>query len=248
MLASGIVLAAGSATRMGTDKLKLRYKGRRVIDRAVAPFAASQMIGEVIVVVRPGFTLSLDDRTCRVVVNADHREGMGTSLRVGISAAKENADAFVVSLADMPELSAEIIAALLQAFCRSGKPILVPVYEECNGHPVVFARSCREDLLRLGGDVGARSMIREHPELVEYFPTQDRAVVYDVDTAKDLTLKQMVFDDADVFREAAAALRSAGVYFETAEAAGGVGATIAYYAFDREKVAAVCSRGRVLEP
>jgi molybdenum cofactor cytidylyltransferase len=248
MLASGILLAAGSATRMRTDKLQLRYKGQRVIDRAVAPFVASRLIDEVVVVVRPDFRLSLDDPKCRVVVNADHREGMATSLRAGVSAAKETADAFVVSLADMPELSAEIIAAVLEAFCRSGKPILVPVYQGCHGHPVVFGRSCREDLLRLHGDVGARLMIREHPELVEYFPTQDRAVVYDVDTAEDVALKQMVFADGDALREATAALRSAGVYFETPDPACGRGPAIAYYAFDQKKVAAVCRGGRVSEP
>ncbi|UCG31740.1 MAG: nucleotidyltransferase family protein [Phycisphaerales bacterium] len=242
------MLAAGSATRMGRDKLQLRYKGRRVIDRAVAPFVASRLIDEVIVVVRPGFPFSMDDPKCRVVINADHQQGMGASLHAGVSAAKENADAFVVSLADMPELSVDIIAAVHQAFCRSEKPILVPVHQGRNGHPVVFAGSCREDLLRLGGDVGARSMIREHPELVEYFPTADRAVVHDVDTAEDLTLKQMVFSDADALREATAALRNAAVYFETVDDAGGKGTAIAYYSFDQDKVAAVCSRGRVSEP
>jgi len=60
---------------------------------------------------------------------------------------------------------------LIEAFRRSGKQILVPVYEERNGHPVIFAGACRANLLRLTGDQGARQMIREHLELVEYFET-----------------------------------------------------------------------------
>ena len=172
-------------------------------------------------------------------------------MRAGVMAASAVADAFVVSLADMPEVTAEIIATLIEAFRRSGKRILVPVYEQHNGHPVVFARMCREDLMRLGGDLGAKLMIREHPEMVEYFSTRHRAVVYDLDKPEDLALKRMVFDDAGAFRMAAAALESAGVYFETAEpsdAAEDGDAAISYYAFDEDTVAAICCGGRVAEP
>ena len=69
-----------------------------------------------------------------------------------------------------------------------------------------------------------------------------------LDTADDLGLRRMVFDDADALREAAAALSNAGVYYETVDAAGGRGASIAYYAFDQDEIAAVCSGGRVSEP
>jgi molybdenum cofactor cytidylyltransferase len=186
MFTSGILLAAGSATRMGTDKLQLPYNGRRLIDCALEPLANCRLIDEVIVVVRTGFQLRVEETKCRIVVNPDHREGMGSSLRTGVAAASQAADAFVVSLADMPELSVEIVTTLIEAFCRSGKSILVPVYEGRHGHPVVFAASCRPDLLRLGGDLGARSIISEHSDTVEYFPTQHGGVVRDVDTTEDL--------------------------------------------------------------
>lgn len=186
MFTSGILLAAGSATRMGADKLQLPYKGRRLIDCALAPLQDCRLIDEVIVVVRPGFQLRAEGTKCRIVVNPDHREGMGSSLRTGVAAASQGADAFVVSLADMPELTVEIVTTLVEAFCRSGKSILVPVYEGRHGHPVIFAASCRQDLLRLGGDMGARSIIGEHQEMVEYLPTRHSGVVRDVDTLEDL--------------------------------------------------------------
>ena len=186
MFTSAILLAAGSAARMGADKLLLPYKDRRLIDCALAPLVNCRLIDEVIVVVRPGFDLPADDSKRRVVVNPDHREGLGASLRTGVKTANPAADAFVVSLADMPEITVEIVTALIEAFFRGGKQILVPVYQRRNGHPVVFAGACRTDLLRLSGDLGARQMIREHPEMVGYFPTPQRAVVYDVDQPEDL--------------------------------------------------------------
>lgn len=186
MFTSGILLAAGSAARMGTDKLLLPYKGRRLIDCALAPLVNCRLIDEVIVVVRPGFDLLHDDPKCRLVVNPDHRAGMGSSLRAGVAAASAAADALVVSLADLPELTSALVTMLIEAFLHSGKPILVPTYQQRHGHPVIFAATCRPDLLRLGGDRGARAMIREHPELVQYYPTSERAVVQDVDTPVDL--------------------------------------------------------------
>jgi hypothetical protein len=97
----------------------------------------------------------------------------------------------------MPEITAEIVTTLIEAFRRSGKQILVPTYQQRNGHPVIFAGVCRPNLLQLTGDQGARQMIREHPELVEHFETPQRAVVIDVDTPEDLRMDVGMFDEID---------------------------------------------------
>jgi hypothetical protein len=55
-----------------------------------------------IVVVNPSFPLPPARERCRFVVNPDHQEGMGSSLRVAVGAAPENADAYLIALADMP--------------------------------------------------------------------------------------------------------------------------------------------------
>jgi molybdenum cofactor cytidylyltransferase len=186
MFTSGILLAAGSATRMGAEKLQLLYRGRRLIDRALASLVGCRLIEEVVVVVRPDLRLVADHPKCRMVVNPDHGEGMGSSLRTGVAAANPVAEVFVVSLADMPELTAEIVTELIEAYANCGKKILVPMYQGRHGHPVVLAGSCRSELLGLGGDVGARQIIEAQADRVEYFETPYRAVVYDVDTPEDL--------------------------------------------------------------
>jgi molybdenum cofactor cytidylyltransferase len=186
MFTTGILLAAGSGIRMGADKLLLPYKGQRLIDRALAALQDCHVIDELIVVVRPDFPPLPNHPKCRIAVNACHQEGLGSSLRVGVGAASAAADAFVVSLADMPEITADLVTELIDAFRRGGKQILVPTYQQRNGHPVVFAGVCRNDLLQLTGDQGARQMIRAHPESVEYRETPQRAVVTDIDTPADL--------------------------------------------------------------
>lgn len=186
MFTSAILLAAGSGTRMGADKLLLPYRGRRLIDHALTALVDCLLVDEVLVVVRPDFSFRTDEPKCRVVVNPDHRQGMGTSLRAGVQVANAAADAFVLSLADMPEITGEIVTTLIEAFGRSGKRVLIPVYDQRNGHPVVFAGDCREELLRLSGDVGPRTFIAAHPEMVAYYPVLHRGVVHDVDTPADM--------------------------------------------------------------
>jgi len=210
MFISGILLAAGSSTRMGADKLLLPYKGRRLIDRALAPLVDCRLINEVIVVVRPDFhplvresllappptdplvresllAPSPNAHKCRLVVNPDHRQGMGTSLRNGVQAANPAADAYVLSLADMPDLTPDIVATLIDAFYASGKAVLIPVFDQRHGHPVIFAAACRAELLRLSGDAGPRAFIAAHPELVAYHPVPHSAILRDIDTPADLT-------------------------------------------------------------
>ncbi|HVP12577.1 MAG TPA: selenium-dependent molybdenum cofactor biosynthesis protein YqeB [Phycisphaerae bacterium] len=192
MFISAILLAAGSATRMGAEKLQLLYKGRRLIDRALAALTDCPRIDEVIFVVRPDQQLGVDHPKCRIVVNPDYREGMGSSLRTGVAAANAAADALVVSLADMPELTPEIVASLIDAFVSSGKSVLVPVCDGRHGHPVVFAGRWRSELSQLSGDLGARAIINDHPDMVAHFETDDRAVIRDVDTPADLEPKRKV--------------------------------------------------------
>lgn len=186
MFVSAILLAAGSGTRMGADKLLLPYKGQRLIDRALEPLVACPLVDEVMVVVRPDFDFRTDEQKCRLTVNPDHRQGMGSSLRVGVQAANAAADAFVLSLADMPEITAELVSTLIEAFGRSGKRILIPVYEHRNGHPVVFAGDCRAELVRVSGDVGPRGIIAAHQEMVAYYPVPHHGVLHDVDTPADM--------------------------------------------------------------
>ena len=183
---TAICLAAGSSVRMGADKLTLEIAGEPLIRRAVAPLVAARLIAETIVVVRPGAVLPLAGLACTLVENPEHAAGMSSSLRAGIVAAAADTEAYLVTLGDLPHLTADLCDTVVRAFLRSPLPILVPRHGERNGHPVVFARACREDLMRLRGDVGARDLLRMRPDQVETLVVADPAVIRDVDTPEDL--------------------------------------------------------------
>ena len=181
-----VLLAAGSSRRFGEDKLAATHRGLPLFEHALGALLASPEIGSTVAVVKPGSSLASPRPGCTWVENPDHAEGMGASLRAGVRAAPADADAYLVALADMPGVTPRLVAELVGAFRASGLDFLVPVHRGRRGHPVLLSARHRAALLEVGGDVGARELLASSPDRVCWHPTEDPAVVLDVDSPADL--------------------------------------------------------------
>ncbi len=181
-----ILLAAGSSRRFGGDKLRAPYRGVPLVEHALGALAGCAGIDETLLVVRPDTPPAAARPGVRLVPNPAYAEGMGTSLRTGIEAAGADADAYVVALADMPGTTPALVASLLARWAAARERIVVPVHHGHRGHPVIFPARFRPALLALAGDVGARGILRAHPEAVDEVPVDDPAVLFDVDLPSDL--------------------------------------------------------------
>ncbi len=173
--ATGIVLAAGSGSRLGRPKAELVVDGARLVDRAVAVLRDGGC-DEVVAVVRPGTTV----RGARVVENTAPERGMGSSLRLGLAAA--TGTRAVVLLVDLPGVGSDAVRALL----RVDAAVAVATYGGRRGHPVLFRADTWDGVAALAdGDTGAREFLRAHPELVVDVPCEGDPT--DLDTPADLT-------------------------------------------------------------
>jgi molybdenum cofactor cytidylyltransferase len=183
---AAVVLAAGRSTRMGTPKLLLTLSGRSVLRHVVDHARASQCQEIVVVVGEAADRLTEEVRSpgVRVVVNDRYREGMGTSLAVGVSALPPECDAAVVLLGDQPCVTAEVIDTLIDAYRRAGKPIVASRYGEVTGAPTLIGAALFREARRLDGDSGGRSLIQRHPDLVQEVQVSPSAAV-DVDTPEE---------------------------------------------------------------
>ena len=163
-----IILAAGSSTRLGGEPKQLLTNNGTTLIRQIASAALSLQIGPVIVVlganeeqIRP----ELIDLPIFTVVNTDWREGMASSLRVGLhTLADEPVEAFLVALTDQPYVTAELLQRLIATQQQTGRGIVACRYGEADhlGVPALFDIRYGSECMRLSGDMGARKLIQQY--------------------------------------------------------------------------------------
>ena len=91
----------------------------------------------------------------------------------------------MISLADKPLVTSDIIDSMIEAYVRSGCQICVPVFGNDWGHPVIVSTDLEREVYELRGDCGARSIIEAHRESVCEVPVHSDAILVDVDTHED---------------------------------------------------------------
>jgi len=182
-----ILLAAGSATRFGSDKLLHPLPHDVPIAVQAARHLRAVFEENVFVVVRPE-AKELSDlfrrEGCKVVVCENAAEGMGASLACAVRAAAD-AEGFLVALGDMPFIRASTIVAVREALA-AGAPLAAPFFRARRGHPVGIAARYRGELERLRGDEGARNLLANHAAELVKIPVGDPGVMRDIDTPADL--------------------------------------------------------------
>ncbi len=186
MSIQGILLAAGSASRFGSDKLMHRLADGAPVALASALTLESALPGSIAVVRSAGGPLAalLREAGLKIVECPDASEGMGRSLAAGVRASRE-ASGWVVALADMPFIRPETILSIA-ARLSAENAIAAPFFDGERGNPVGLGNRYRAQLEALRGDAGARSLLREHEASVARVDVDDPGVLRDIDTPEDL--------------------------------------------------------------
>ena len=187
MNVAAILLAAGSASRFGSDKL------HHALPHGVAIAVQSArhlhaVFGKSLAVVRPGaeaLAEKLRAEGCDIAVCETAAEGMGESLACAVRAVGP-ADAYVVALADMPFIRPSSIEAVRDALAAGGA-LVAPYFRAHRGHPVGISGRFRAELEALKGDEGARKLLVARAAELVKVPVGDPGVVRDIDKPSDLT-------------------------------------------------------------
>ena len=168
------MLAAGEASRFGSPK-------QRLLLPSVLVALARTSVSEIVVVEgayeleNPGDTVS-PAISARLVRCAGWDRGPGASLRCGLAALSDDAEAAVVVLADGPRLAPEAVERVVAAWRQEGGDVVAASYGGNRGHPLLIARPAWADV----PDEGLRL---RHPRLV---PCDDLGDPGDVDRPEDL--------------------------------------------------------------
>ncbi|HTI06356.1 MAG TPA: nucleotidyltransferase family protein [Gemmatimonadales bacterium] len=190
MSLAGVVLAAGRSARMGSPKALLDFLGLPFVVRILQALEVLEVKTRVVVLgpdggrIQPAFA----GNDCVIVENPEPDTGQIASLRLALRAVQAlQPSAILVWPVDLPHVRVTTVERVLEAHRRSKAPIVVPMFGERRGHPVIWGASLFEELLtsETATDEGARAVLRAHQAEVAQVPVDDPAVIDSVNTPED---------------------------------------------------------------
>ena len=190
LMVGAVLLAAGSASRLGgRPKPLLELGGVPLIRRQLIALSGAG-VDEVVVVLghhADAIEAAVREFPVTLVRNPAPDDGQASSVRVGLQALSAKLDAVIVALADQPLVNAQDITALIGAFKkRGGAAMVVPRVAGEPGNPVMFEAALRDEWLAGDVDAACRRWREANPERVHWFDTDNTRYRVDIDTPEDL--------------------------------------------------------------
>lgn len=184
-----IILAAGNSSRLGRPKQLLPYQGKTLLTHVVTEALETDL--QPMVVVTGAFQREVGDSLQGQALSIVHNPGWETGMASGIVAGLMEAlsiephlGAVIIAVCDQPFISGDLFRSLVEAHTVSGKGLIACAYAETVGTPVFFDRRYFPELLALGGDAGAKQLLRRYPDDVTTIPFPKGEI--DIDTEEDL--------------------------------------------------------------
>ena len=182
-----IVLAAGESRRMGAPKMILPYEGMTIIEKVLENVLASDV--EKVVTVLGSHkeeVLKVFERfPVMHCYNGNYKNGMLSSVKCGFEFLPGDFRAAMVFLGDQPMVETSVINKMINLYNTSGKGILVPVFENRRGHPLMADRKYRDEIINLEDPEGLKGLLRRHPDDLLEVVTENPSVLKDIDTMED---------------------------------------------------------------
>jgi molybdenum cofactor cytidylyltransferase len=184
-----VILSGGASRRMGTPKALLPYRDGTFLEYLLSVTDHPRIgwrrlvLGADARAIAEGVELPADE----VVINENWEAGQLSSIQSGLRSLPAGTDGMLLCLIDHPLISRDLVGELVERFYASGKSIVLPVYKERRGHPVIFASRLYEELLSAPLETGARAVVWAHCEDVCEMDTSDEGCVLNLNDPDALT-------------------------------------------------------------
>ena len=188
---AGVILAAGESIRFGKPKQLLKLNDKYLFEWVLDAVIGSRLAKIMLVLghKHQAILAALGEKNrhsdLEVVINPDYQYGQSTSLQAGLSKIRDSFPSIMFLLGDQPMLDSKTIDTLLEQFWSSDKDICVPVIEGKRGNPVILSQKFYGHLAAIRGDIGARNIIRDHPDHVKEIEIDNPLCFVDIDTQSD---------------------------------------------------------------
>jgi CTP:molybdopterin cytidylyltransferase MocA len=191
---AGIVLAAGAARRMGSNKMRLRLDGEPLVRRAARRALAAGLHPVVVVLGRDAGEVRAEvaDLPCEFVVNEDFTGPTSGSLHLGLALLPDAIEGAVIVLGDMVDVTDSMIRALVDAGRTTPTPLVVSRYGDVTAPPLLFRRSLFPELLAWTGEGCGKAVVQRHRDEA-VFLDWPAAALADVDTPEEFERRSSVY-------------------------------------------------------
>lgn len=182
----GCLMAAGASSRFKGVKQLAKIGRTTLIEKAVANYKI--IFGnDLLVALGANYSqvkLAIDDSVNSLYVS-DWENGLGQSISTLINnVAKTDVTHVLLGLADQVAIGPEEIKLLVKAANRNRANIICSSYNDIDGVPAVFPKKYFKELVNLGGDVGAKYVLKRFSDQVVRVELPEAA--FDIDTQEDL--------------------------------------------------------------
>jgi molybdenum cofactor cytidylyltransferase len=195
---AGVLLAAGTSSRLGRNKLFLEHAGVTLLRRA-ATAALDAGLAPLLVVVgheAERARAALGCVPCEIVFNPRYEDGIVTSLHAGLAALPATAAAVVVMLADMPFVTAEMIGGLVERYRTSTAPLVISDFEGVVAPPMLYDRALLPELFAIDDGRCGQQVVKRHRAEAEVL-ARPASALEDVDVEDDVERMQLSERGAD---------------------------------------------------
>jgi molybdenum cofactor cytidylyltransferase len=194
---SSILLAAGQSLRMkGENKLIKEIDGAPIIKYAVKNILSST-VNEIIIVL--GYEENLIkkivgiNKKIKFVYNKNFKEGIASSIKIGLDNISIKSEAFFISLGDMPNVNQNIYNKLIKSKLKYNKKlntkhrkeIIIPTFEGKNGNPVLFSKYIKHKMMLINNDLDAHKIIQLNKDKILNVPFDNDGILLDFNTVEN---------------------------------------------------------------
>ncbi len=186
-MTSCILLTAGESLRFGSPKALAKINQPKAIEFLQQKLIQS-LVDEIIIVTGAHETLIkpyvFNHSKVRLVYNKDYKIGQTSSFQTGLRSVDKNSHGFMLLPVDYPFVLTKTIDDLISVFKQQTLSILIPAYQGKHGHPPIFHRSLRKDLLDFPSNKGLDSFIRQHQ--TQMLEVNDPGIIQTFNTSEEL--------------------------------------------------------------